>query len=82
MVGLDTVKPMSVMRSSKHDPGEPAPAQVPVLGRKSARVSGTPALPRAKIILRPGHTEIAGARPEGFAGLAAEPAGRSATGLV
>ena len=76
------VMPMSIMRSSKHWPGVPAPAQLPVLGRKSERVSGTPALPRAKTILRPGQTEIAGARPEGTAAMAEADGARLATGSV
>lgn len=49
---------------------------------KSERVSGTPALPRAKTILRPGQTEIAGARPDGEAAIADAPGARLATGSV
>src|SRR5215471_6989604 len=61
------IRPMSVIRSSKQAPGVPGPVQVPVFGRKSDRVSGTPPVPCEKTIFRPGHTVIAGARAAGDA---------------
>ena len=58
-------------------------AQVPVAGRKSSRASGTTfATAREKIILRPGQTEIAGARPAGEAATGTAPAARFGTGFV
>jgi hypothetical protein len=54
----------------------------PVPGRKSARGSGTPEVPFAQTILRPGQTLMLGARPLGLAGTAAAPAARSAFGSV
>jgi len=48
--------------------------QPPEFGMKVSRVSGTPLFPLAKSILRPGQTEIAGARPDGDAAAAEAPA--------
>src|SRR5262245_45824187 len=76
------IRHMLVMRSSKQDPGVPAPAQAPLLGRKSARRRGTPVVPRANTILRPGQTEMAGARVAGTAAVGAEPSPRLALGSV
>ena len=76
------VRPMLSMRSSKQLPAEPAPVQPLVFGMKSERSRGTPGANRPKIILRPGHTLIAGARPAGLAETAAALSGRSATGSV
>ena len=72
---------MSVIRAAKQAlvTGE----QVPVAGRKSSRASGTTfATAREKIILRPGQTEIAGARPAGEAATGTAPAARLGTGFV
>src|SRR5262245_8020442 len=72
---------MSVIRAAKHVPV--TGPQVPVAGRKSSRVCGmVPPFGREKIILRPGHTEIAGARVPGEAAAGAALAERSGTGLV
>ena len=76
------VRPMSVMRSSKHAPGVPAPVQVPLFGRKSERVNGTPPVPCEKTIFRPGHTVIAGARAAGDAATGEAFSARFATGSV
>src|ERR1700732_3177935 len=58
------VRPMLIIRSSKQVPADPAPVQLPESGKKLARTSGTPEESRAKTILRPGQTEIEGARPD------------------
>ena len=58
------------------------PVHPPEFGMKVSRVRGTPLFPLANIILRPGQTEIAGARPDGDAADAAAPAARSAFGSV
>src|SRR5690242_1678023 len=76
------VRFMLTIRSSKQAPGVPPPVHVPVFGRKSARVRGTPEVPREKIILRPGHTLIAGARAAGEAAAGAALGARFATGSV
>src|SRR5262245_54584726 len=83
LAGFDVgVRLMRVIRSSKQAPGVPAPVNVPVFGNMSERVSGTPLDPCEKIILRPGHTLIAGARAAGDAATGAAFGARLATGLV
>src|SRR5262245_12505228 len=68
---------MCVMRVLKQPP-----VHEPVFGRKFSRVCGTPAPGTEKIILRPGQTEIAGARPLGDAAAGLALAARSGTGFV
>src|SRR4051812_14285257 len=76
--GIAGSRPMSTISLPK----QPLPiVQPPLFGMNVSRASGTPT-PLANIILRPGQTEIDGARPDGDAGEAAAPAAISALGSV